>query len=73
MSMVDGAKLWSVIELDAPRSSGNGSDNSVRWMSTIRAAMFGSVARAAGLWEPDRGLDRGRLLAPPFGEAKGGR
>jgi hypothetical protein len=30
-------------------------------------------ACAAGLCEPDCGLDRGRLLAPPFGEAKGGK
>lgn len=35
--MTDNVELWSVIELDAPPPSGNGSDNSVRWMSTIRA------------------------------------
>ena len=46
---------------------------SVRWLSTISAAAPGSVARAAGPREPGSGFDRGRLLAPPFGEAKGGR
>ena len=30
-------------------------------------------ASAAGLCEPGCGFDRGRLLAPPFGEAKGGK
>ena len=44
----------------------------VRWLSTIRAVASGSGGRAAGLCEPDCDLDRGRLLAPPFGEAKGG-
>lgn len=55
--MTDNVELWSVIELDAPLHSMNGSDNSVRWMSTIRVATFGSVARAAGLGEPDHGLE----------------
>ncbi len=59
--MTDSVELGAVIELGAPLHSMNGSDNSVRWLSTIRVATFGSVASAAGLCEPDRGLDRGRL------------
>jgi len=45
----------------------------VRQVSTIRAAAPASGACAAGLSEAGCGLDRGRLLAPPFGEAKGGK
>ena len=42
-------------------------------MSTIRAVAPGSGLCAVGLCETGRDLDRGRLLAPPFGEAKGGK